>query len=216
MATSMAVTTASCGNQGTYANAAWGGNYTEDVDLNVAGLEYLQLGLLLVFIAEYPHARFFFGIPGWVIGAVIVGLCLLTVGVLLTLDNFDVLDAEDYLEYWPVIFVFVGLSHIMRPRQSRQTVAGLNQLATEQAGAHLQDRGILYCPDFLINAGGIIDVHHQRIGSADAEKREHIQRIEQTLARVLQMADESHGHTNDIAEQLARDIISCNVQSLAA
>ena len=47
------------------------------VDLNVYGLEYLQLGLLLVFIAEYPHARFFFGIPGWVIGAVIIGLQIL-------------------------------------------------------------------------------------------------------------------------------------------
>ncbi len=47
------------------------------VDLNVAGLEYLELGLLLVFLAEYPHARFFFGIPGWVIGVVIVGLQVL-------------------------------------------------------------------------------------------------------------------------------------------
>jgi membrane associated rhomboid family serine protease len=44
------------------------------VDLNVRGLEYLELGVFLVFIAEYPFARFFFGIPGWVIGAVIVGL----------------------------------------------------------------------------------------------------------------------------------------------
>jgi hypothetical protein len=44
------------------------------VDLNVWGLDYLELGVFLVFIAEYPFARFFFGIPGWVIGAVIVGL----------------------------------------------------------------------------------------------------------------------------------------------
>ncbi len=43
-------------------------------DLNVAGIEYLELGVFIVFIAEYPFARFFFGIPGWVIGAVIVGL----------------------------------------------------------------------------------------------------------------------------------------------
>jgi membrane associated rhomboid family serine protease len=47
------------------------------VDLNVAGIEYLELGVFLVFIAEFPFARFFFGIPGWVIGAVIVGLQLL-------------------------------------------------------------------------------------------------------------------------------------------
>jgi hypothetical protein len=47
------------------------------VDLNVWGLEYLELAVLLVFIAEYPFARFFFGIPGWVIAAVIVGLQVL-------------------------------------------------------------------------------------------------------------------------------------------
>jgi hypothetical protein len=44
------------------------------VDLDVWGLDYLELGVFLVFIAEYPFARFFFGVPGWVIGAVIVGL----------------------------------------------------------------------------------------------------------------------------------------------
>ena len=94
--------------------------------------------------------------------------------------------------------------------------AANNQLATEADGVSLQERGILYCPDFLINAGGIIDVHHQRIGSTDTEKRAHIQGIEQTLSQVLQRADESHRHTNAIAEELARDIITRAGQSLAA
>ena len=43
--------------------------------------------------------------------------------------------------------------------------AANNQLEKEEQAIHLWDRGILYCPDFLINAGGIIDVYHQRIGS---------------------------------------------------
>lgn len=47
------------------------------LDINVAGLDYLQLGVFMVFIAEHPTARFFFNIPGWVIGAVIVGLQVL-------------------------------------------------------------------------------------------------------------------------------------------
>jgi len=45
--------------------------------LDVAGLDYLQLGVFLVFLGEHPTARFFFNIPGWVIGAVIVGLQVL-------------------------------------------------------------------------------------------------------------------------------------------
>jgi hypothetical protein len=47
------------------------------VDLDIAGLDYLQLGVFMVFIAEHPTTRFFFNIPGWVIGAVIVGLQVL-------------------------------------------------------------------------------------------------------------------------------------------
>ncbi len=43
-------------------------------DLDVAGIRFLELGVFVVFIAEHPTARFFFGIPGWVIGVVIVGL----------------------------------------------------------------------------------------------------------------------------------------------
>ncbi len=66
------------------------------------------------------------------------------------------------------------------PQLRAGIVAGAanNQLAQAEDSLQLQDRGILYCPDFLINAGGIIDVHHQRIGSPDAEKQAHIRRIE--------------------------------------
>jgi hypothetical protein len=41
---------------------------------SLGGLGQLELMVLLVFIAEYPHRRFFFNIPGWVIGAVFVGV----------------------------------------------------------------------------------------------------------------------------------------------
>jgi hypothetical protein len=40
-------------------------------------LNQLELMVLLVFIAEYPSRRFFFNIPGWVIGVVIIGLTVL-------------------------------------------------------------------------------------------------------------------------------------------
>jgi membrane associated rhomboid family serine protease len=40
-------------------------------------LAAVQLAVFLVFIAEYPYTRFFFGIPAWAIGAVIVGIQVL-------------------------------------------------------------------------------------------------------------------------------------------
>jgi hypothetical protein len=40
-------------------------------------INQVELMVLLVFIAEYPHRRFFFNIPGWVIGAVIIAIQVL-------------------------------------------------------------------------------------------------------------------------------------------
>lgn len=86
--------------------------------------------------------------------------------------------------------------------------AANNQLTSEQDGALLHDRGVLYCPDFLVNAGGIIDVHHQRIGSSARVKRSHIGRIETTLSGVLQRADEQHRQPRLIAEELAEEYLA--------
>ena len=40
----------------------------------VAGLRMVEVGVLVAFAAQYAHARFWPGIPGWVIAVVIVGL----------------------------------------------------------------------------------------------------------------------------------------------
>jgi Family of unknown function (DUF6576) len=41
------------------------------------GINQVELMVLLVFIAEYPHRRFFFNIPGWAIGVVIIAIYVL-------------------------------------------------------------------------------------------------------------------------------------------
>ena len=40
--------------------------------------------------------------------------------------------------------------------------AANNQLATDEQGYQLHKKGILYTPDYVVNAGGIIDVYYQR------------------------------------------------------
>jgi len=42
-----------------------------------SGLAFVELGVFVAFVARYPTARFFFGIPGWVIAVVFVGIDLL-------------------------------------------------------------------------------------------------------------------------------------------
>lgn len=67
------------------------------VDTVQFGIRPVQFGVFLVFVAEYPFVRFFFNIPGWVIGAV-----LLTIEVL---QIFADADSERHL-----IFLFVTLA----------------------------------------------------------------------------------------------------------
>ncbi|MDF2731704.1 MAG: hypothetical protein K0S92_329 [Desertimonas sp.] len=47
------------------------------IDLPQWGIRPVELCVFLLFVAEYPFVRFFFGIPGWVIGAVILGIEIL-------------------------------------------------------------------------------------------------------------------------------------------
>jgi len=83
--------------------------------------------------------------------------------------------------------------------------AANNQLSSEEQAGHLWDRGILYCPDFLINSGGIIDVFHQRQGSDEAVMREHINRIETTLQEILYRSDRDRRSPQLIAGELAEE-----------
>lgn len=44
----------------------------------LAGMGMVELAVLLLWIAEYPHRRFLFNIPAWVLGLFVVGLQVLT------------------------------------------------------------------------------------------------------------------------------------------
>lgn len=47
------------------------------LDVGDAGVRSIEFVILLLYVAQHPHARFFFGIPGWVLGAVFVGIQVL-------------------------------------------------------------------------------------------------------------------------------------------
>ena len=39
---------------------------------------------------------------------VVFGLMAIACGIIFTLDNLEIIDARDYLQFWPVVFVAVG------------------------------------------------------------------------------------------------------------
>ena len=83
-----------------------------------------------------------------------------------------------------------------------------NQLETREDGARLAERGILYAPDYVINAGGIINVALEYLGQGDeAEVTERIERIPTRLVEVWDEADRSGSPSSDVADMLARRLI---------
>jgi leucine dehydrogenase len=86
--------------------------------------------------------------------------------------------------------------------------AANNQLAAPEDGERLHERGILYAPDYVINAGGIINVCTEYLGDGDASLVR--QRIEGIPVRLEQIWAESASSGRDpaaVADAMAQQLI---------
>ncbi|TJY62925.1 Glu/Leu/Phe/Val dehydrogenase [Sinimarinibacterium sp. CAU 1509] len=93
------------------------------------------------------------------------------------------------------------------PQLQTRIVAGAanNQLATDADGERLRERGILYAPDYVINAGGIINAGAEYLQSMDeAAVMAKVAGIEQSLLDIFDRANELGVPTHRIADELAR------------
>ena len=83
-----------------------------------------------------------------------------------------------------------------------------NQLAEDRHGARLAERGVLYAPDYVINAGGIIEIAHGPDFGGDHDDAKiyaHLDRIHDTLAEVFRRADAEQAATNQVADRMAEE-----------
>lgn len=80
-----------------------------------------------------------------------------------------------------------------------------NQLAHHRYGALLHERGILYAPDFLINAGGLIYVANIYDHGDMQKSLEQINNIYNTVYHIFERATYENRATNEIAERIALD-----------
>jgi len=83
--------------------------------------------------------------------------------------------------------------------------AANNVLAEERHGEMLHDRGILYAPDFVINAGGIINVAEGLNGYNRANVRRKVANIYHTVLQVIAVARERRISTARAAMVLAEE-----------
>lgn len=93
--------------------------------------------------------------------------------------------------------------------------AANNQLVSEVDGVRLAERGVLYAPDCVVNAGGIINVAAEHLGWDTAEVVRRVDGTAERLARVLARADQLGVAPNLAADSLARERVSLG-KALAA
>lgn len=91
------------------------------------------------------------------------------------------------------------------PKLNTRVVAGAanNQLAHAYHGKMLHDKGILYAPDYVINAGGLIFAAGQYLHGEHANYKEKLNHIYDSLMEIFECSKQQNKPTSDIADQLA-------------
>ncbi|MGI9452593.1 MAG: Glu/Leu/Phe/Val dehydrogenase dimerization domain-containing protein [Geminicoccaceae bacterium] len=92
--------------------------------------------------------------------------------------------------------------------------AANNQLAEPRHGEMLHQRGILYAPDYVVNAGGLIAVAGELQNRREGWIREKIEDLAATLDRVFDTADRKDMSADVAADRLAEERIQAIEASL--
>lgn len=125
----------------------------------------------------------------------------------------DTLAPQDILAAEADIFAPCALGGVVSretiPLIRAEIIAGSanNQLARHEDARFLLERGILYAPDYVINAGGLINVaaelkpggYHREAAMAE------VARIPRTLRDIFARSDAQRRPTNDIAAEIAME-----------
>src|SRR3989338_2822122 len=127
------------------------------------------------------------------------------------LENEIALEAVDDSSIYDLdcdVFAPCALGSILNdktiPRLKCRVIAGgaNNQLERREHAEVLKKRGILYAPDYVINAGGLISVFQEIQGYDEKECRERVKAVYQTLSQVFDIAKENNITTAIAADRL--------------
>jgi leucine dehydrogenase len=97
------------------------------------------------------------------------------------------------------------------PQLQTSIVAGVanNQLAEARHDQLLHDRGILYAPDYVINAGGMLNASGDIFGKYDVNRvMERVTGLYDATLRIFQLAQQEGRLASEVADDLAREKIA--------
>lgn len=101
------------------------------------------------------------------------------------------------------------------PQLKAKVIAGAanNQLKETRHGDQIHDRGIVYAPDYVINAGGVINVADELYGYNSERALKKVEGIYGNIERVLEISNRDRIPTYLAADRLAEERIERMRQS---
>ena len=96
------------------------------------------------------------------------------------------------------------------PKIKAKIIAGAanNQLATPEQGDELMKRGVVYAPDYAINAGGLINIYYESPAKGGYQKEkafEHVARVGKTVFDILERSKVEKQPSHLIADSMAEE-----------
>jgi len=122
--------------------------------------------------------------------------------------------ADEILEAEADILAPCALGAVLNDRTISRLNARLvcgganNQLATDADGVVLLERGIAFVPDYVANAGGIINVAAEYMGETTAQVEQRIGRIGARVTAILGQAARERRPSHEVADEMAQRIIA--------
>jgi leucine dehydrogenase len=98
-----------------------------------------------------------------------------------------------------------GLNETTIPQLNCQAVVGSanNQLATDEDGGRIARREIVYAPDFVVNAGGLINVYDELLGYSKMRALHRVDGIFEATKTILEMSKREAITPNEAAVKVA-------------
>jgi len=126
-------------------------------------------------------------------------------------DNYGVksVDVEDIhtvdADFYSPCALGAGLNAKTVPELNCQAIVGSanNQLATDEDAERIAERGIVYAPDFVVNAGGLINVYDELQGYSKMRAMHRVDSIFDATKRILEMSKEEAITPNRAAVKVA-------------
>jgi leucine dehydrogenase len=131
----------------------------------------------------------------------------------LALFNAEVVDPDKIYDIDCDIFIPCAMGAVLNSdtlkRLKCKVVAGAanNQLAAVKDGYELYKKGIFYAPDYVINAGGLINIAYEVTGYDRDKAFDHIVRIYQTTLDIIARSIEDKEPPFIVADRIAEEMI---------